>query len=153
MIAKRSPLILNNFFLLNHRYQFIQPNETPDIIEIMEQYSIDIDFAIQTVNKNFFQLFTKIDINNIEKPLPGYKIFIEGVCIFSFDNNEKLSEKDKVSLLNISGISIIINSLRNVIAIITSNGPFGKYTLPPIDVNQLLADKNQIIKRQKKHDE
>lgn len=150
MIAKKSPLVLNNFLLLNHKYQFIQPVEAPNIIEIMEQYSIEIDFAIQAVNKEFFQLFTKIEINNIDKPLPGYKMFIEGACIFSFNTNEELTENDKASLLHISGINISINSLRNVIAIITANGPFGKYTLPTIDVNQLLADKNQIIEKQNK---
>ena len=114
----------------------------------MEQYSILIDFAIQAVNNEFFQLFTKIEINNIDKPLPSYKMFIEGACIFSFAKNEKLTENDKASLLHISGISISINSLRNVIEIITANGPFGKYTLPSIDVNQLLADKNEIIEKQ-----
>jgi len=148
MIAKKSPLILNNFFLLSHKYQFIHPTEAPNIIEIMENYHIEIDFGIQGVNDEFFQLFTKIDINNNDKSLPGYKLFIEGACVFAFDKTANLSEIDKASLLHISGINICINSLRNIIAIITSNGPFGKYTLPSIDVNQLLEDKNQMNEKQ-----
>lgn len=148
MIAKKSPLILNNFFLLNHQYQFIQTNEIPNILEITEQYPIEIDFVVQKVNEEFYQLFTKIGVNNAEKPLSGYKLFIEGACIFSFDKSANLSEIDKSNLLHLSGISICINSLRNIIATITTNGLFGKYTLPTIDVNQLLADKNEIIEKQ-----
>ena len=149
MKAKKSPLVLNNFILLNNTYKFIQATEDINIIEIMEQYSIDIDFVIQPVNEEFYQLFTKIGINNIDQPLPGYKQFIEGACIFSFDKEAGLSEMDKGTLLHISGLNISINSLRNIVAVITANGPFGKYTLPAIDVNQLLADKKQIIEKQK----
>jgi len=150
MKAKKSPLVLNSFLLLNHNYQFIQQAEVPFNIEIMEQYPIEIDFVIQEANDGFYQLFTKIEINKIDKPLPGYKLFIEGVCIFSFDKNTQLSDNDKSSLLHISGISIGINSLRNIISTITSNGPFGKYTLPSVDVNQLLEDKRQIVEKQNK---
>lgn len=149
MKAKKSPFILNSFFLLNHNYQFIQQEEIPSILEIMEQYQIDIDFVIQEAADGFFQIFTKIDINNIDKPLPGYKLFIEGVCIFSFDKNEQLTDSDKSSFLQMSGISIAINSLRNILSTITSNGPFGKYTLPSIDVNQLLEDKSKTLENQK----
>ena len=149
MKAKKSPLILNSFLLINHNYQFIQQEEVPFNIEIMEQYPIEIDYVIQEANDGMYQLFTKIDINNIDKPLPGYKLFIEGVCIFSFDKTQ-ISDSDKSALLHISGISIGINSLRNVLSTITSNGPFGKYTLPSIDVNQLLEDKRQMGEKQSK---
>lgn len=150
MKAKKSPLILNSFLLINHNYQFIQQEEVPFNIEIMEQYPIEIDYVIQEANDGMYQLFTKIDINNIDKPLPGYKLFIEGVCIFSFDKTNQISNSDKSALLHLSGISIGINSLRNILSTITSNGPFGKYTLPSIDVNQLLEDKRQLENKQNK---
>lgn len=150
MKAKKSPLILNSFLLINNNYQFIQQEEVPFNIEIMEQYPIEIDYVIQEANDGMYQLFTKIDINNIDKPLPGYKLFIEGVCIFSFDKTNQISNSDKYALLHLSGISIGINSLRNVLSTITSSGPFGKYTLPSIDVNQLLEDKRQLENKQNK---
>lgn len=155
MIAKKSPLILNNFLLLKFKYQFINPTEEGiDILKVMEQYFIEVDYVFQSIDDEHVQLFTKIEINNNkENFLAGYKIFIEGACIFSFDKDAGLSENDKASLLHISGISISINSLRNVIATITANGPFGKYNLPTVDVNQLLADKNQMIKTQKEKQE
>ncbi len=148
MIAKKSPLILNSFFLLNHQYQFIQPTEEPNVIDVFDQYSIEIDFALQKVNDDYFQLFTKIDINNSEKPLPGYRISIEGACLFSFDKTANLSENDQANMLHFSGINICVNSLRNIIATVTANGLFGKYTLPSIDVNQLIADKNLLNEKQ-----
>jgi preprotein translocase subunit SecB len=141
MKAKKSPLALKAFLLLNNKYQFIRGKDKQDVSALMEDYDIDIDYAIIRDNEGEYQLFTKIGINNIENPLPGYKIFIEGVSIFSFDEKLHVSERDKKMLLHISGLNICINSLRNVISIITSNGPFGKYTLPSIDVNQLLKDK------------
>lgn len=149
MKAKKSLLILNSFLLLNHKYKFIQPSDAPDIYKIMDNYSIEVDYAIKQSTEGYYQLFTKIDINNIDKPLPGYNLFIEGVCIFSFDNNKEIPQLTKNQLLHASGISICINSLRNILSVITSNGPFGRYTLPSIDVNQLMADKKRILKKKK----
>ena len=94
------------------------------------------------MNKANFQLFTKIAVNNIKKPLPGYVLFVEGVCFFSFDNSKKLTDQEKSNLLHFSGLNICINSLRNILATTTAHGPFGKYTLPSINVSQLLADKH-----------
>lgn len=149
MKAKKSPLILNSFLLLNHKYKFIQPSDTPDINKIMDSYDIEVDYAINQSPEGYYQLFTKIDINSIDKPLPGYNLFIEGVCLFSFDNNKEIPQLTKNQLLHASGISICINSLRNILSVITSNGPFGRYTLPSIDVNHLLAEKRRITQKKK----
>ena len=61
---------------------------------------------------------------------------------FSFDKSVELTDQDKSNLLHISGLNICINSLRNILASTTAHGPFGKYSLPSINVSQLLADKN-----------
>ncbi|MDA3891017.1 MAG: hypothetical protein PF517_05060 [Salinivirgaceae bacterium] len=142
MKAHKAPLILDNFALLNHSYNFLAPPKNKvNIPELTNSYLIDIDFALTQLADNIFQLFTKISVNSIEKPKPGYKLFIEGVCIFSFDESEPLTGEEKSHLLNYYGLNICINSLRNILATTTANGPLGKYTLPAIDVNKLLADK------------
>ncbi|MGQ1946046.1 hypothetical protein ACT3CD_02945 [Geofilum sp. OHC36d9] len=145
MKASKSPLILNNFFLLNLDYQFNQPSGKSKInlLELADKYNLDIDFSFQKLDDETFQLFTKIGVNDIEKPSFGYILFIEGVCVFSFDKKVKLSEQDKSNLLHFSGLNICINSLRNILATTTSNGPFGRYILPSIDVNLLLDDKHK----------
>lgn len=143
MKANPSPLKLNNFLLLNHHYNFIQPddNEEINILETVNQYNLDIDFTFREISAGEFQLFTKIGVNDQKKPLPGYILFAEGVCFFSFDKTKELTDQDKSNLLHISGLNICINSLRNILASTTAHGPFGKYTLPAIDVGQLLKDK------------
>jgi preprotein translocase subunit SecB len=145
MRAHKSPLILNNFFLLNLDYQFRQPDNKSktNVLDLVDDYNIDIDFAFQNLDKETFQLFTKIGVNDIEEPLSGYILFIEGVCVFSFDKQIELSEQGKSNLLHFSGLNICINSLRNILSTITANGPFGRYTLPSIDVSILLDDKHK----------
>lgn len=143
MKAYKAPLKLNNFLLLNHHYSFIHPEEGKEIniVETVSQYILDIDFTFREIGKDEYQLFTKIGVNDPKKPLPGYILFVEGVCFFSFDDSKELTPQDKSNLLHISGLNICINSLRNILASTTAHGPFGKYTLPAIDVGQLLKDK------------
>lgn len=152
MKAHKSPLILDNFFLLNLDYQFRQPDSKPktNVLDLVDSYNIEIDFAFQNLDKETFQLFTKIGVNDIEEPLSGYILFIEGVCIFSFDKQFELSEQNKSNLLHFSGLNICINSLRNILSTTTANGPFGRYTLPSINVNVLLDDKHK--QTAKEHD-
>jgi len=83
----------------------------------------------------------KIDINNGEKKLPGYSIFAEGVAFFNLEDKTSLSEEDKFSLLNFSAFSIALNSLRGFVTSLTANAPWGKYTFPSIDVNDIFKQK------------
>ena len=145
MKANKSPLILKNFLLLNLDYQFKQPdsNLKKKVHDLVDDYNIDVDFTFRKLDQETFQLFTKIGVNDIEEPLPGYILFIEGVCIFSFAKPIDLSDQNKSSLLHYSGLNICINSLRNILSTTTSNGPFGRYILPSIDVSVLLDDKHK----------
>jgi len=146
MIAKKSPLILKNFLLLKQTVEFVptSSNKTIDVQKITDQYPVDIDFVIQDSQKPLYQLFVKIEINFSEQKLPGYSIFSEGVGVFEFDKSVADNETEKGNFLYFSGISICINSLRSIISGVTSHGPFGKYSLPSIDVNELLKDKGVI---------
>jgi len=150
MIAKKSPFILKNFLLLKQSIEFIPPSNDPvqNIPVITDLYNIDIDFSIQVPQNSLYQIFLKIEINFSEQKHPGYSMFSEGVGIFEFDSSVEKNEAEKNNYLYFSGISICINSLRAIISSITSHGPFGKYTLPSIDVNELLKDKG-IIKAKK----
>jgi len=147
MLAKKSPLVLKEFLLLNQNIKFNQPEQSNSniaIIDITDKYAIDIDFNLKRADNKLFQMFVKVEINSNQNLLPGYSIFCEGVGFFDFAENQIKTENDKVSLLYLSGLSICINSLRSIIAGVTSHCPFGKYTFPSIDVNQLLKDKNVL---------
>ena len=143
MIAKKSPFILRNFLLLKQSIEFVPPpnDQAINISEITDLYNIDIDFTIQDDQKPFYQIFVKIEINVSEQKQFGYSIVSEGVGIFEFDKSIENIEKEKGNYLYFSGISICINSLRSIILNVTAHSPFGKYTLPSIDVDELLKDK------------
>lgn len=152
MKAKKSPFILKNFLLLKQNIEFLPaPSNRPlKISEITDSYNIDIDFAIKDTRKPFFHIFVKIEINLTEQKQIGYSILSEGVGIFEFDKSIKNIEVEKGNYLYFSGIPICINSLRTIISNVTSHGPFGKYTLPSIDMNELLKDKGIPTKKSKK---
>ena len=146
MIAKKSQLLLRNFLLLKQTIEFIPtPTSEPiNIQDITDLYPIDIDFFIQDSQKPLYQLFVKIEINLSDQKLPGYSIFAEGVGVFEFDKSIENNDSEKGNFLYYSGISICINSLRSIIANVTSHGPIGKYTFPSVDVNELLKDKGVL---------
>lgn len=151
MKASMSPLLLNNFVLLNHQYELVQPKSEDDkaIESFISQYPLDIDFVFKNPEEEIVQLFVKIGVNHNGKLLPGYSLFIEGVCLFSFDKSKELTEEEKSSLLHFSGLNICINSLRNILATVTANGPLGRYILPTIDVNHLMNEKYKQTQSEK----
>lgn len=146
MRIKKSPFLLKNFLLLKQNVEFIPPpnNEKVNVSEVFDSYSIDIDFAVQDAPSSLYQIFTKIMINVDEQKQVGYSIFSEGVGIFEFDKNEKLSQEEIENFLYLSGIPICISSLRSIISNLTCHSPFGKFTLPSVDINSLLEDKGVI---------
>ena len=144
-----SPLVLNDFAIINCNFKFTAPLEITDIRKIAEEYPLDIDFAIIKENDGT-RVFIKAGINNGDNKLPGYSIFAEGAAIFELKSVSSLSEEDKKSLLQYSAVSIAINSLRGFISSLTANAPFGKYILPSIDVNNLFQQKFAMEKKDTK---
>lgn len=144
MIPLLSPLILVDFSILNSNFQFIAPGDDDEIgNDFFANYEIDLDFAIFTEDDT--KIFVKVAINQVENPAAGYSIFAEGVAFFKLDESVELSEEDKVSLLQFSGFSITLNSLRGFITALTSIAPLGKYILPSIDVNDAFRQKSKKV--------
>lgn len=148
MIAKKSPFMLHSFLLLRQNLEFIAPSfdSKIDILEITDSYLIDIDFNLKDPEGDFYQMYLKIEINRQEKRLAGYSIIVEGVGFFGFDKSVVISDQEKGNYLYFSGTPICISSLRSIVAGITAYCPFGRYTLPSIDLNALLVSKG-ILKQ------
>jgi hypothetical protein len=149
----KSDLILEEFFIINSNYNFIEPEENSiDKKELLEEYKIDIDFIVRDIKNedNKYIIFTKVEINSDDNQIPGYDIFAEGVSIFSFNINSKLTENEKSEFLWSSGVSISINNLRNFLSSMTSYCPLGKYTLPSVDLTSLLNTKRKMLNKSKK---
>lgn len=150
MIAKRSALDLKDFALLHQQYQFTPPvDDEIDVRNTFDEYVVEIDFSIAHSDGDTFQLFVGIAINKDCK-LPGYTIYCKGAGVFDFSKFPNLTEREKGDFLQLSGISICINQLRGIIASLTAHGPFGRYLLPAIDVNDLLKQKVQSLQKQDK---
>jgi hypothetical protein len=151
MKVEKAPLILHDFFVLDTKYKFKDSEEREiNIRKTFDEYSLDFDFVAREQQNGEIFLFTKININDIENPLPGYIIFLEGVSIFSFDKKTNLSEKEIRDYIYVSGLSIGINNLRTYLANTTSCYPFGKYQLPAIDVGALHKEKQKSKKAKRK---
>jgi preprotein translocase subunit SecB len=151
----KSDLILEEFSIINSNYSFIEPEQdSVNTKEVMKEYNIDIDFIVRDIKNenNLFIIFTKVEINNNDNKKPGYSLFAEGVSIFSFNKNSKLTDREKSEFLWSSGVSISINNLRNYLSSITSYCPLGKYTLPSVDLTSLLNTKKEMLNEPKKKD-
>lgn len=148
----KSDLILEEFFIINSNYNFIEPDQNSvNPKKLLEEYQIDIDFMVRDIkNEDKYIIFTKVEINSDDNQIPGYDIFAEGVSIFSFNINSKLSEREKSDFLWSSGVSISINNLRNYLSSMTSYCPLGKYTLPSVDLTSLLNTKKETLDKSKK---
>lgn len=144
MKAKFSPLQLLDFKLLESHYEFIVPEEDEvNVPDLFQSYPVDIDFGIgKTEVEGEIQLFTKVEVNfTKKKPLPGYKLMVEGGGTFRIQDPENVEEGLRNNLSQFSTLNMMINNLRNIMYQITNLGPMGGYLLPPIDITQLLRDK------------
>lgn len=146
MKANQSPISLQNFAVLQSHYDFIKPSRTPkDVKKIFKSYELDIDFAHHFEEDGTIHVFVKITVNNISKPLYGYKFLVEGAGIFQLKEAD-ISDSEKKNLKFYSTVSILIGYLRNTIISLSSSGPFGSYILPPIDMADLFNKKSEQSK-------
>ena len=142
MTVKPSPLQLTDFQLLNLRYQFVNPTEDnrAEADVLFARYAVTVDFAIQRQDDSTFTIFTKAGINQ-DSAQPGYVLFAEGVSTFLFTDPSALADDKFQNLLVYSGVGIAMQQLRSRVADLTSFAPLGKYMLPTLDINDLLAQK------------
>lgn len=148
----KSQLVLEDFFIVNSNYKFIEPTqEEVNLKDLMKEYEIDIDFIVRDINKeeNKYIIFLKVTINQNENHLPGYSMFAEGISFYSIENLNELTEKDISDLLWVSGVSMCINNIRNFIGAQSAYYPLGKYTLPSVDLTSLLNTKRNLLNEKK----
>ncbi|HEU4553736.1 MAG TPA: hypothetical protein VFS25_12920 [Chitinophaga sp.] len=149
MKLKPSPLRLKDFVVLRYDYKFIAIVNDISFPEYFSNYDYDLDFAIRQNPDNTINIFVKILINNPSagKPLQGYSMEVEGVGIFSLDENA-IQKTDKDTLLVNSGLSMTINYLRNFIAGATSHFPAGRLWVPSLDLRDLVAGKKAAMQNE-----
>lgn len=146
-----SPLNVIDLAIINLEFNFIQPVDKADfdIRKHFAEYDLDIDFGIHS--NEIIQVFIKAEINRGVEKQPGYSIMAEAACLFEFNNEIEITAEAKNSIEGFSTIYIALNALRGFISQITSNAPMGRYILPSVDLNDLIAQKKRdLIKSNKK---
>jgi len=150
MRTVESPLKLKDFLVLQSRYSFIEPqNEVLNATKVFSDYTIDIDFTAREQPDGEILVFVKVSVNESDNPLSGYVLYAEGVGVFRLEENHNLPEKVVSDLVYVSGLGISINSLRNHLLQMTMSGPFGKYTLPSVDIGELHKAKKEAEAKSK----
>jgi preprotein translocase subunit SecB len=144
MIAVPSEIHLESFAVLQSHYEFNPPKRNPkDLQQLFKSYEVDIDFAHHFNDDKTIQVFTKISVNQTEKPLPGYQLFVEGAAVFSLDKTIELTEAEEKNLKFYSTVNILIGYLRNTLTSITASSPLGPYLLPPLNMSDLFRKKSE----------
>jgi hypothetical protein len=144
MKASLSPLSILDFGLTSMDFKTIAPVKSElDVNAYFHDYEIDIDFGIHI--EKYINVYIVARVNYGEKKLPGYSFCAEAGCFFQFTETAGLSKAQKADLEGFSTIYIALNSLRGLISSFTANAPFGRYILPSIDLNDLIAKKRMNI--------
>jgi len=126
---------------LNHSVKTIIKKKDLNKCDLSNEV-IKADFEIQNKDDeiNVFRVRFIINIGP-KRDCSGYKIFSEVEAYFSVplseDEEEVNQEKIKFSR---SAVAMVISYLRSYIKTLTYNCPFGKYTLPAIDLPKLFDD-------------
>ncbi|MDB5246424.1 MAG: hypothetical protein JWQ40_818 [Segetibacter sp.] len=147
-----SPLHVLDFAITAMDFSIVSSqNEEEDLTSYFQKYEIDIDFTLS--KDQFLTVYIKTEINRSEEKLPGYTLMAEAACIFKFDEEAGLPDNIQQNLEGFSTIYIALNSLRGLISNFTANGPFGRYILPSIDLNDLIEKKKALLKVEKDNSE
>lgn len=133
MIVKESLLKFENFAVLNSSCIYNHgENLSP---ELVNSYPLDINLEILAhKEERKFKVIVSAKVN--ENNNPGYHIDVVSVTFFSIGDDA--SDSDIDILIKQSGVQMAIANLRAYIEVLTSYYPLGKYTIPTIDLNDLL---------------
>lgn len=148
MKAKSSPLKILDFTIINTKIESNLPDEPQDIN--LQSLPIVINFdrlSSDDPEDNSKMIRMEIKINS-GKNKSGYVMHIEAAGIFDIDPSTKIHEDVRNNLIGISALSIMISQLRAYIQNITSYGTCGTYTLPPIDISDLIEKKIKSEQKQ-----
>ncbi len=147
MKATNSPLQIIDFALTRMDFHTITPADASsdhlDMAALFNEYEVDIDFGIEM--KQFIAVRVIAKINYGSKKLPGYSICAEAGTFYRFGDDIALTDQQRAEIEGFSTIYIGLNVLRGLISGFTANAPFGRYILPSINLNELIAAKRKEL--------
>lgn len=144
MIVKKSDLNIENLFILACNIATIPVNseiKSP----ILDNIDLEIDFNIlnNAIDKSEFKIVLSITANNENVKKPGYFFSLVTEGIFSINGFDQQPKEQIDSFLKFGALPMLINHVRSYLMNTTSFYPYGKYTLPAIDLSELLKNKQE----------
>jgi hypothetical protein len=143
--ASLSPLKLGHFHLLESAVSFINPEKKTSIEErkaIIAQYKFEFELDFGKRDNNTFFTYVELSFNSEAEPdtpcLPGYSVYLSAIGSFRVDDFDKLTTSEKSNLVHYSTVNYIIGRLRDHLYQVTSLSVWGAYTLPSVDMKDLL---------------
>jgi hypothetical protein len=145
MIAQKFNVQFEDFILLRSSMNFIDveagSKEEFDAAENFSTYEIDFNFGFKR-DKESIYVFTKVSINGGDSPVVGYQLFCEGVGILNVDQ----IDLDDPAKWSHNAVAYCVSQLRAHLQLLTFNGSYGRYTLPLLDLDALIKEKNEAAK-------
>ncbi len=138
--VKKSSFNIKKFSILASRFEAILLSDKTDVLP---EIPVEIDYDIYFDNNNIFRILMQLH-GNKDAALPGYSFSIVAEGVYDFTEEFEREKKDE--FLSLSGIPLMINSIRAYILNISSYSVFGQYTLPMVDVQHLLDSKKLEIR-------
>jgi preprotein translocase subunit SecB len=147
MIVKESKFVLENFLITGINWKCI-PQES--ISDKLSSIPIEIDFDIFEAKEDDrkFKIVLIISSGNNDEKRPGYHFSVLSEGYFEITDKIYDTKKEiKDNYLLLSAVPIMINSIRLFLVSVSSNGPFGKWLLPTIDIHDLVSQKVESYKK------
>src|SRR5882762_307954 len=99
MKPTHSVLKILDFSVLKMDFEFIAPKSNENYknpSEYFADYELDLDFIV--FEDDYFQVSMIVNINNVDNPLPGYKIAAKVATIFEFENSPSITPDQRKSI-------------------------------------------------------
>lgn len=99
---------------------------------------VDIDVRTESEEEGVFSILLELNSNSKGKIEGCYSYSLLQQAIYTVENYESKPKEEIDSFLLFSAIPALINLARGFLANISSYSFYGKYTLPMIDLNDLI---------------
>lgn len=141
------------FKVFEWEFKTITPDDGEDAKfspnENLKNHPIDVDFNHFENEENKILVNLHIRVNSKNNPEPGY--LINFFCVAQFDLSEikSLDDKQQQNLKYFATTNFTIGRARNLISVFTSQGLFGSYELPSLDITDFFRQKSKLSKSEK----
>ncbi|HNX37690.1 MAG TPA: hypothetical protein PL124_02060 [Candidatus Cloacimonadota bacterium] len=146
MIPLNSPIQQSQFVVLEASVKLFVPDNTTEIDTSKSPIDLDYDIyqSLETPHKLRIILTIR---GNMNEEVPGYVLLLKTGSEFDISPDLAPSSQEFQDFVKRAALPCVINEARAYLQSMTIFLPFGKFTLPMLDINDLLQQKNEQLKQ------